>query len=138
MIHAVQAVLLDMGGTLDGDGLHWLDRFAALYADAGVRVPRERLRSAFDAAEAQAAVDDAIGSAHLDAMVGKHVTWQLAHLDLESTALRQRITERFAVAVRAAGAQNVRVLADLFERGLKLGVVSNGCGNVDVLCADLG
>src|SRR5437588_341600 len=138
MIHAVQAVLFDMGGTLDGDGLHWLDRFGALYADAGVRVPRERLRSAFDAAEARAAVDEAIASAHLDAMVDKHVAWQLAHLDLESAELRSRVTGRFAAAVRAAGAQNVRVLADLSERGLKLGVVSNGCGNVDVLCADLG
>src|SRR5205823_9172756 len=68
----------------------------------------------------------------------KHVAWQLAHLDLESTALSEHITKRFAAAVRAAGAQNVRVLAELFERGLKLGVVSNGCGNVDALCADLG
>lgn len=138
MDRAVLAVLFDMGGTLDGDGLHWLDRFAALYADAGVRVPRERLRSAFDDAERRAAVDDAIASAHLDAMVEKHVGWQLAHLDLDTAQLRQRVIAQFAAAVRAAAAQNVGVLADLSERGLKLGVVSNGCGNVDVLCADLG
>src|SRR5438067_1665946 len=138
MVRPVLAVLFDMGGTLDGDGLHWLDRFAALYADAGVGVPRERLRSAFDAAEAQAAADEAMATAHLDAMVEKHVACQLAHLDLESIELRRRVTERFAAAIRAAGAQNVPVLAELFERGLKLGVVSNGCGNVDVLCVDLG
>src|SRR5437879_12351808 len=97
MVRAVQAVLFDMGGTLDGDGLHWLDRFAALYADAGVRLPRERLRSAFDAAEAQAAVDDAIASAHLDAMVGKHVAWQLAHLDLESRSEERRVGKEWGV-----------------------------------------
>jgi putative hydrolase of the HAD superfamily len=40
--------------------------------------------------------------------------------------------------VRAAAAQSARLLADLSARGLRLGVVSNGCGNVDVLCEDLG
>ena len=39
----IRAVLFDMGGTLDGDGVHWLDRFARLYAEAGVTLPRERL-----------------------------------------------------------------------------------------------
>jgi putative hydrolase of the HAD superfamily len=37
-----------------------------------------------------------------------------------------------------SAADNVRLLADLSARGLRLGVVSNGCGNVDVLCAELG
>ena len=47
----IRAVLFDLGGTLDGDGLHWLDRFAAMYADAGVFLPGQRVREAFDEAE---------------------------------------------------------------------------------------
>jgi hypothetical protein len=52
----IRAILFDMGGTLDGDGLHWLDRFAAL-CGRGVALPRETLRAAFDEAERRAAVD---------------------------------------------------------------------------------
>ena len=35
----LQAVLLDYGGTLDGDALHWFDHFVALYAEAGAALP---------------------------------------------------------------------------------------------------
>src|SRR4051812_40820094 len=51
----LRAILFDMGGTLDGDGLHWLDRFAAAYAAAGMTLPFETLRAAFDSAEQRAA-----------------------------------------------------------------------------------
>src|SRR5437899_1375099 len=132
----IRALLFDMGGTLDGDGLHWLDRFAALYAEAGVQLPRDRIRAAFDEAERRAAVDDAIATSHLDAMVSRHVAWQLAHLGL--TLPGAPIVDRFVAPIRRAAADNVRVLSQLSGRGLKLGVVSNGCGNVDLLCGDLG
>ena len=46
----VQAILFDMGGTLDG-GPHWLDRFARLYAEAHLVVSHDDLRAAFDHAE---------------------------------------------------------------------------------------
>ena len=38
----IRAILFDMGGTLDGDGVHWLDRFEILYARAGVAVAARR------------------------------------------------------------------------------------------------
>ena len=47
----IRAILFDMGGTLDGDGLHWLERFLALYEAFGVELPRESIRDAFDEAE---------------------------------------------------------------------------------------
>jgi len=140
----IRAILFDMGGTLDGDGLHWLDRFVALYADAGARQPREVLRGAFDHAELLAATDEVIATASLEQMIDRHVGWQLAHLHARGAALppgadlHRRLVDAFVAPVRAAAAENVRLLADLTSRGLRLGVVSNGCGNVDVLCADLG
>ena len=78
----LRAILFDMGGTLDGDGLHWLDRFERLYADAGVLLPRDTLRAAFDEAERRAAVDETIAAADLEDMVDRHVGWQLGHLSL--------------------------------------------------------
>jgi len=135
----IRALLFDMGGTLDGDGLHWLDRFVELYAAAGVRLPREVLRAAFDHAEALSATDDIMATASLDQMIERHVGWQLAHVHASGDdVLRRRLVDGFVAPVRASAADNVRLLADLSARGVRLGVVSNGCGNVDVLCAELG
>jgi putative hydrolase of the HAD superfamily len=133
----VRAVLFDMGGTLDGDGQHWLDRFAAVYAAAGVTIDRDALRVAFDEAERRAAVDESMLAAPLESMVGRHVDWQLDHLGLPSFH-RHELTARFIAPIRAAARVNVDTLRSLQERGLRLGVVSNGCGNVSVICDELG
>ena len=135
----IRGILFDLGGTLDGDGLHWLDRFVALYAGAGLTMPRNRLRAAFDEAERLAALDDQIASAGLDDMIERHVGWQLAHLGATADAgLHRQLVHGFVTPIRDVAATNVRVLADLAGRGFRLGVVSNGCGNVGALCADLG
>lgn len=130
-----------MGGTLDGDGLHWLERFGSTYASAGVDLPRDLLRAAFDAAERRAARDDDIAGASLESMVDRHLGWQLAHLDEAGRPLHERradLVRAFTGSIRDVAARNVPLLAALKSRGLALGVVSNGCGNVDLLCRDLG
>ena len=141
----IRAILFDMGGTLDGDGQHWLDRFARLYEEAGAMLPRERVRAAFDHAERCTAADAAMAVAHLDAMVDRHLTWQLEYLCDEGVIaidqrprLRAWMLPRFTAPMRAAGNANVPLLASLKAQGFELGVVSNACGNVDRLCDDLG
>ena len=134
----IRAILFDMGGTLDGDGAHWLDRFLALYRSFGVKLPRESIRAAFDEAERRAALDESIARSHLSQMVALHVQWQLAHLRLHDQSLEQYLVQGFVAPVRVAAAANACLLENLVERGFQLGVVSNGCGNVDKLCADFG
>ena len=134
----LRAILFDMGGTLDGDGLHWLDRFERLYADAGVLLPHATLRAAFDDAERQAAVDETIAASDLEGMVDRLVGWQLEHLFLDDPRLHRELVVRFVKPIRDTARANARLLAGLKARGLQLGVVSNGCGNVDRLCEDLG
>ena len=139
-----QAILFDMGGTLDGDGLHWLDRFALLYAAEGIQLPRPLLRSAFDEAERRAAIDDDMGRAALAPMIRRHLEWQFDVLRASeyapalTPALAGRIESEFSAIVKNAARANTDVLTRLRARGFVLGVVSNGCGNVDVLCDDLG
>lgn len=135
MIHAI---LFDMGGTLDGDGVHWLDRFVALYEDFGAEFPRDAIRRAFDEAERQSALDNDIASSDLAQMIALHVRWQLAHLGLKDPKLERHLIDGFVEPVREAAAANTQLLASLVARGLKLGVVSNGCGNVEKLCTDFG
>jgi putative hydrolase of the HAD superfamily len=134
----IRAILFDMGGTLDGDGLHWLDRFLALYKTFGVELPRDSLRDAFDEAERRSALDQTIASSNFAQMIELHVQWQLAHLGLKDPDLEEHLVEGFITPVRKAAVDNARLLATLVERGFELGVVSNGCGNVEMLCTDFG
>jgi putative hydrolase of the HAD superfamily len=138
MPSTLRAVLFDMGGTLDGDGLHWLDRFAEAYARAGLPVAFERLRDAFDDAERRASVHETIQSAGLTAMVARHLSWQFEHLGVGDAQLRGRIAALFEAPIREIVQRHAPLLADLRGRGLQLGVVSNGCGNVRALCDDFG
>jgi putative hydrolase of the HAD superfamily len=134
----VRGILFDMGGTLDGDGRHWLTRFVDLYAAAGIDRSFETLRGAFDAAEGRAADDDAMRDAGLHAMVSRHVAWQFEALEIADRSQCERIVRGFEEPVREAARRNVQALAALRARGLDLGVVSNGCGNVAALCSELG
>lgn len=130
----VRAILFDMGGTLDGDGLHWQDRFTALYGSFGVDVSRET----FDEAERRANNDEVIASCDFQEMIGHYVKWQMAHLGLTDPQLEQHLISGFIAPAREAAAANQKLLAELAERGFELGVVSNGCGNVGKLCDDFG
>jgi putative hydrolase of the HAD superfamily len=138
VIKVLHAVLFDMGGTLDGDGVHWLDRFDASYAAAGRVVPRDELRRAFDEAERRAAIDEDITSCRLEPMVRRHVSWQFELLGIADSGLQSRIVSEFVTRVRAVTDRNAGLLARLAARGLTLGVVSNGCGNVETLCDEYG
>ena len=101
----IRGILFDLGGTLDGDGLHWLDRFVALYAEAGLTMPPNRLRAAFDEAERLAALDDQIASAGLDDMIERHVGWQLAHLGATADAgLHRQLVHGFVTPIRDVAA----------------------------------
>jgi hypothetical protein len=44
----ISGLLFDFGGTLDADGLHWLDRFYAIYADIGLpEISKTLIKQAF-------------------------------------------------------------------------------------------
>jgi HAD superfamily hydrolase (TIGR01509 family) len=133
----VDGILFDFGGTLDGDGLHWLDRFYALYLQLGFSSPREAIRAAFDFAEAEALRDSAMQTAGLGEMVKRHVRWQFAKLEIDDPEARHALGEKFVENVRVGANANAALLQDLAQRGLRLGVISNGCGNTDVLCNEL-
>jgi putative hydrolase of the HAD superfamily len=134
----LRAILFDMGGTLDGDGQHWLDRFVRLYASHGLDLPREAIRKGFDAAERRSWTDEAIRRANVDRLVRSHLAWQFETHGLRHAGLLDRMATDFARPIHAAGGRNVALLTELRDRGYTLGVVSNACGNARALCDDLG
>jgi len=133
----LRAVLLDYGGTLDGDAQHWFDHFVALYADAGADVPYAALKDAFYAADAALPRDPEIAAFGLERMVRTHVALQLRELRIDDEPLARRLADGFIADTRAAWDRNRPLLASLAHR-FRLGVVSNSYGNMPALLSDAG
>jgi putative hydrolase of the HAD superfamily len=133
----IRAVLLDYGGTLDGDAWHWFDHFRALYAAAGRPLDETALKAAFYAADEALAADPAVRSFGLTTMVETHVGLQLARLGIDDRVLFHRLVDGFVADTHRAWDRNQPLLRRLATR-YRLGVVSNFYGNMPALLAEAG
>jgi putative hydrolase of the HAD superfamily len=131
----LRAVLFDYGGTLDGEGSHWLDRFAGLYRAAGVQRPFAEIKQAFYAADEAAYGDPRVGSMSLDDLIEFHVGAQLAGLGIEEPRLRQQLVDGFVESTRSA-LRDSRAQLSRLSPAYRLGVVSNFYGNVGRILSD--
>jgi putative hydrolase of the HAD superfamily len=132
---AVAAVLLDYGGTLDGDAAHWFDHFVELYGRLGRPLPVATLKPAFYAADAALAVEPGVRAYGLDAMVRAHVERQLAALGIADPGFGHALAAAFSADTRRAWDRNRPMLRRLAAR-VRLGVVSNSYGNMPTLLAE--
>jgi HAD superfamily hydrolase (TIGR01509 family) len=134
---SLDAILFDLGGTLDGRGA-WRHRFHRLLREAGIDCSPEERAAAFAFAEMQTHATGEMASASLRGLVTRHAGWQLEALGIDDDSAVRAITDRFVADVAAATAANRTVLEELAGRGLKLAVVSNACGNAARLCEEFG
>jgi HAD superfamily hydrolase (TIGR01509 family) len=133
----LDAILFDLGGTLDGRG-GWRERFHQLLSAAGIASSRDQRIAAFDYAERQSHSNVRMAVAGLRELVSHHVEWQLASLGIHNSETAAAIGSRFLRDVETAAAVNRPVLARLAAEGYRMAVVSNGCGNAARICEDLG
>lgn len=134
----VSTVLLDFGGTLDGEGSHWLDRFLAIYAGCGMSaIQPSRIKEAFYEADRLLESDPTIGSCGFEEMMRRHAAWQVRHLGLDNS-LVEKLSGEFAKPAVLALRGSRTVLEQLRGGGWRLGVVSNFYGNVEALCREAG
>ena len=138
MIHAI---LFDFGGTLDSDGLHWLDRFYDIYAKNDLsHIPKELVKEAFYWADAQADLDP--GMTHrrgFGVMMERHGRQgRFQKLNLTDHKLQAQVAEAFIRPCERVLHRNRNVLEKLSHSGFKLGIISNFYGNIDTLCKEFG
>jgi HAD superfamily hydrolase (TIGR01509 family) len=136
-MHRLDAILFDLGGTLDGRGA-WRERFERLFIAAGIVRSRDERMRAFDYAEQRCHATEAMGAARLRDHLSSHVAWQFEHLAIDDARAAQHVVDRFVAEVDAASAVNRRMLASLAADGYVLGLVSNACGNAATLCEESG
>jgi HAD superfamily hydrolase (TIGR01549 family) len=133
----LRAVLFDYGGTLDGPGRHWLPRFLDMYRAAGLALPFDRFRGAFDHATQCGYRDARVAGMSLTELIEFHVARQMEHLGVEDRALADRVVTEFVRSSRAALAES-RALLERLSRHVALGVISNFYGNLERILADVG
>lgn len=125
-----KAILFDFGGTLDANGVHWLDRVFPLYAQAGVDVPRERFVPAFYESDDTLPVRHNLRGLGFEATMKLQVERVLSNLGLSSAAAPM-VVGRFLADSRAEFARNRPLLEELRKQGRRLGIVSNFYGNLE-------
>lgn len=124
----MQSLLFDYGGTLDADGITFLERFRPIYKEEGIDSPR------FDRAFYDS--EDALASKHELQGLDLEQTCRLLVRDMLDVLAPDRldradaIAGRFAADSRRQFARLMPVLERLSRR-YRLGVVSNFYGNLD-------
>jgi len=136
-VENLRAILFDLGGTLDGPGRPWVDRFADAYRRVGIAVPFERVRDACGHGTRAAYASPHVAGYDLRATVALHVTGQLAYLGLADSRVALRVVDLFVAGTTAALAHSRAVLERL-ARHFALGVVSNYYGNAERILSDAG
>lgn len=144
----VRALLLDYGGTLDTDALHWAHVIAQGYQAVGVRVDADSFRQAYVHGERELArhriimPDDDFGVL-LRKKMRLQADWLLAH-----GAWPAAVPDAYTAAADIAGycyryaaaqtAQSRQVLELLLDKGYDLVLVSNFYGNLTAVLRDFG
>ena len=135
----ISSILFDWGGTLDADGLHWLDRFYKIYDQVGLHeIPKPSIKEAFYWADAEAESDPAMKSADLHQMMDRHVHWQFQKLGLNDSNKEAEVAAAFTKPADRILHRNRHILEHLKYKGLRLGIISNFYGNIEALCKEFG
>lgn len=133
-LNRVQGVLFDLGGTLDGDGEHWLNRFWLLYQKYLPEVTFPDLKAAFYRAEEACLADPEAAAPGLPQLLDFHVGRQLAALGIDQ-AVAPKLSRDFLEGCRRAFRRNAYLLNSLVHR-YRLGVVTNWYGSAARLLAN--
>ena len=130
----MKAVLFDYGGTLDSDGIPWLDRFYPLYAQAGLSVSWEDFRSAFYDSDDHLPERFRLDGLGLERTVALQTACVVERLAPGRDEVSRTVTRRFVESSREHLRRN-RPLLEGLRRRFRLGIVSNFYGNLEAVIA---
>jgi FMN phosphatase YigB (HAD superfamily) len=129
-------VLLDFGGTLDADGIHWAPRFHAAYRSGGGTVDYPAFELIYRASDHALAGQAGIRTRGFRDLIELQTEFVLALLPDGADVDAAQVVGRFHHDALAVVARNRPILARLSAR-YRLGVVSNFCGNLEPCLQEL-
>lgn len=136
MFSGLKAILFDFGGTLDADGVPWMERFHALYRAEGLDLDADTFARRFRRAD-----DSLLGGLAQDTGFRATVDILTERLDQAlpagGPARSGRIADRFHHDAETHLARNRPALERLAGR-YRLGIVSNFYGNLAAVAEETG
>ncbi|RMF21341.1 MAG: HAD family hydrolase [Deltaproteobacteria bacterium] len=133
----IEALVFDLGGTLDADGLSWGERFMRMLAREFPGTSEVALRRAACAGDRAVLSHPRAAVLGLRAMVHICVRAQLEALGVQDDRRAERMTDEFTAATSRV-LESRRPLLERLASRLPLAVVSNGCGNTGRLLGEAG
>ena len=132
-----EAILFDFGGTLDGYGTPWLDRFYPLYLQTGLSPDRETFAKAFYAADNLLLRCYPLKQYGFRQTLNAQIESVLENLGASDMERQNRILESFLSEAEKAIRDNKTVLEEL-RRSYRLGIISNFYGNLENILKEYG
>lgn len=128
----MRSLLFDYGGTLDADGITFLDRLRPIYKEEGIDHPGFE-RAFYDA-------EDALPARHPLRGLDLERTLTLLNRDILRTLAPERLDRAGPIAARFAADSRrqfarLKPVLERLSRRYRLGVVSNFYGNLDGILA---
>ena len=135
----VRGVLLDFGGTLDSDGVHWSTQLATAFASCGVQVERPALDRAFVEVDDELERWPPIAACGLEEHAVEQARRMLLRLGLDE-GRAPAIGRSFALRAAAQLRRSAELLraARSGGGGPRFGVVSNFTTNLERILRDAG
>jgi len=123
-------VLFDFGGTLDSNGIPWLDRFYPLYLRQGLEVSREQFSRVYFDADDHLAARFRLDGLGLEETLRLHVRSVLKILAPDRLNSIERIVQPFLYDSRDSF-RKARPILERLKKHHALGIVSNFYGNLE-------
>jgi len=136
-LKGLKAVIFDFGGTLDLDGIHWLNAFYILYEELSLLVNKPAIKKVFYEVDGHLEKLPDRQKLTLEPMLWTHINLQFKLHGFNAPQKEKEMFEKFCSMVRQNFERNVPLLKELKSK-YKLGLVSNFYGNVAILCNEAG
>jgi len=135
---SVHAILFDLGGTLDAEGVDWATRFHKLFRAEGLRMSFPTFQKTSERVLAAFAARPEVHAWRLAPAIGHNVRAMSEPLGIRSPVAQRRIASRMVQDLMKNARASAPVLKKLRSRGYRLGLISNNVGNTVPVLRDEG
>lgn len=127
-----KAVIFDFGGTLDSNGMPWLDRLYPIYRAEGVGLSEEEFAGLFLRVDGALTGQKKLRVQGYRDTILTHTREVLRLAGARRLGLAERISDRFSSDSHKAFEKSQKILTRL-HKSYRLGIISNFYGNLDAV-----
>jgi len=133
----IKAIFFDFGGTIDSDGVDWIDRLYDFFISNKLPLVKEDFLNATEQAMKMISSDKASGSLSYRQTVDVFVYWTIKNLSIVIEDYKKSVVYPFYHSSFEKINKNKKIFEKM-GRKYALGIVSNNFGNCEGWCKEFG